>query len=223
MVDRGSAPDQQLTLPFAQQRGEASVGAPGESTPVSDERLMERVVERHNRLTALARVKANGGSSGIDGMTVEEWPAYLRQHWLTLRASLLAGAYHPSPVMRVEIPKPSGGVRKLGSPMVRDRLLQQALLHVLHPAWDKTFSGGSTWSEIVRGAWTQAHDCGSLSYGCGSPSRFSRRIFPASPHADRSPGRALLARPCGRRQSPDARGTARTITDHASDRRTIRE
>jgi RNA-directed DNA polymerase len=68
---------------------------------------MERVVERHNRLTALARVKANGGSSGIDGMTVEEWPAYLRQHWLTLRASRLAGAYHPSPVMRVEIPKPT--------------------------------------------------------------------------------------------------------------------
>ena len=74
MVDRGMAPDKQLALPCAQRRGAASVGAPGESTPVGDEERMERVVERHNRLTALARVNAHGGSPGIDGRTVEELP-----------------------------------------------------------------------------------------------------------------------------------------------------
>jgi RNA-directed DNA polymerase len=143
MLDRGMAPGKQLALPFAQRRGEASVGAPGESTPVGDERLMEHVVERHNLLTALARVKANGGSPGIDGMTVEELPGYLRQHWPEIRAGLLAGSYRPSPVRRVEIPKPGGGVRKLGIPTVLDRLIQQALLHVLQPDWDKTFSDHS--------------------------------------------------------------------------------
>ena len=143
MLDRGTAPDKQLALPFAQRRGDASVGAPGESTPVGDEELREHVVERHNLLTALARVKANGGSPGIDRMTVEELPDSLRQHWPEIRAELLAGSYRPSPVRRVEIPKPGGGVRKLGMPTVRDRLIQQALLHVLPPEWDKTFSDHS--------------------------------------------------------------------------------
>ena len=91
MLDRGTAPDKQLALPFAQRRGEASVGASGGSTPVGDEGLMERVVERPNLLTALARVKANGGSPGIDGMTVEELPGYLQQHWPEIRTALLAG------------------------------------------------------------------------------------------------------------------------------------
>jgi RNA-directed DNA polymerase len=104
---------------------------------------MERVVERQNLLTALARVKANEGSPGIDGMTVEELPDYLRQHWPAIRTRLLAGSYRPSPVRRVEIPKPGGGVRKLGIPTVLDRLLQQALLQVLQPEWDNTFSDHS--------------------------------------------------------------------------------
>jgi RNA-directed DNA polymerase len=104
---------------------------------------MERVVERSNLLRALARVKTNGGSPGIDGMTVEEWPESLRQHWPTLRAALLAGTYHPSPVQRVEIPTPSGGVRKLGIPTVLERLLQQARLQVLQPEGEQTFSEGS--------------------------------------------------------------------------------
>ena len=143
MLERGTAPDQQLKLPFAQQRGEAAVGASGERPPGNDERLMERVVERPNLLKALARVKTNAGSPGIDGMTVEELPAYLRQHWPAIRASLLAGTYHPKPVKRVEIPKPGGGVRKLGIPTVLDRFLQQALLQILQPEWDQTFSEGS--------------------------------------------------------------------------------
>ena len=85
MLDRSMAPDKQLTLPFAAQRGEASVGAPGERPPVDDERLMERVVERANLFAALARVKANAGSPGVDGMTVEQLPGYLRKHWPTHR------------------------------------------------------------------------------------------------------------------------------------------
>lgn len=111
MVDRGMAPDQQLVLPCAQQRGAASVGTSGGSTPVGDEGRMERVVERPNLLTALARVKANGGSPGVDGMTVEDLPGYLQQHWPEIRTRVLAGSYRPSPGRRVDIPTPGGGVR----------------------------------------------------------------------------------------------------------------
>jgi RNA-directed DNA polymerase len=143
MLDRGHAPAQQLELPFAERRGEAAVGASGRDTPVGDEGLMERVVERGNLLAALRRVKQNGGSPGIDGMTVEELPGYLCEHWLQIREALLAGTYRPQPVKRVEIPKPGGGVRKLGIPTVLDRVLQQAMLQVLQPEWDTTFSDGS--------------------------------------------------------------------------------
>ena len=143
MLDRGTAPDKPLILPCAQHRGEAPVGASGERPPGHDEGLMERVVERHNLFAALARVKANGGSPGVDGMTVEELPGYLQHHWPTLRTALLAGTYRPCPVKRVEIPKPGGGVRKLGLPTVLDRFLQQALRQVLQPEGDKTFSDGS--------------------------------------------------------------------------------
>jgi RNA-directed DNA polymerase len=143
MLDRGNAPGQQRELPFAERRGEASVGALGRSTPVGDESLMERVVARGNLLAALARVKRNGGSPGVDGRTVEALPGYLREHWPQIREALLAGTYRPRPVKRVEIPKPGGGVRKLGVPIVLDRFIQQALLQVLQPEWDKTFSEGS--------------------------------------------------------------------------------
>jgi RNA-directed DNA polymerase len=143
MLDRGSAPGQQLELPFAERRGEAAVGASGRRTPVREERRMERVVERGNLLAALRRVKRNGGSPGSDGRTVEELPGYLREHWPQIREALLAGTYRPQPVKRVEIPKPGGGVRQLGVPTVVDRFIQQALLQVLQPEWDKTFSEGS--------------------------------------------------------------------------------
>jgi RNA-directed DNA polymerase len=104
---------------------------------------MEHVVERTNLSAALARVKRNGGSPGMDGMTVEELPGYLKAHWPEIREALLAGRYQPQPVKRVEIPKPGGGVRQLGIPTVLDRFIQQALLQVLQPAWDGTFSDGS--------------------------------------------------------------------------------
>jgi group II intron reverse transcriptase/maturase len=105
--------------------------------------LMELVVERQNCLAALKRVRENKGSPGSDGMTVEALPAYLRQHWPRLREELLAGRYQPQPVRRVVIPKPGGGERELGIPTVLDRFIQQALLQVLQPRFDPSFSEAS--------------------------------------------------------------------------------
>jgi RNA-directed DNA polymerase len=108
--------------------------------PANTDQLMEEVVERANLTAALHRVKANKGSPGSDGMTVAQLPGYLTEHWPALRAQLLQGTYQPQPVKRVEIPKPGGGVRKLGIPCVLDRFLQQAVLQVLQRNWDRTFS-----------------------------------------------------------------------------------
>lgn len=105
--------------------------------------LMETVCERRNLLAALKRVRQNAGSPGIDGMTVEELSGYLRVHWPRLREELLAGRYQPQPVRRAAIPKPGGGERELGIPTVLDRFIQQALLQVLQPLFDPTFSEAS--------------------------------------------------------------------------------
>ena len=102
--------------------------------------LMERIVERGNLLRALKRVERNQGSPGVDGLTVEELPAYLREHWRVIREQLLTGRYQPSTVRQCEIPKPGGGMRQLGIPTVLDRFIQQAVLQVLQPVIDPTFS-----------------------------------------------------------------------------------
>ena len=102
--------------------------------------LMERVVSRPNMKAALKRVRKNKGSPGIDGMTTEELLPYLWDHWGRIREELLAGTYQPSPVKRQEIPKSGGGTRQLGIPTALDRLIQQALLQVLQPGFDATFS-----------------------------------------------------------------------------------
>jgi len=112
----------------------------GPERPASTNRLMEEVCERVNLKEALRRVQANKGSAGVDGMTVDELPGYLTQHWPTIRHHLLTGTYEPQPVRRVEIPKPDGGVRKLGIPTALDRFLQQAVMQVLQRQWDRTFS-----------------------------------------------------------------------------------
>jgi RNA-directed DNA polymerase len=105
--------------------------------------LMEEVVEAANLRRALKRVRSNKGSPGVDGMTIQALPAYLRQEWPRLREELVAGTYRPQPVVRAEIPKPSGGVRALGIPTVVDRFIQQAILQVLGPMYDPTFSSSS--------------------------------------------------------------------------------
>jgi len=104
---------------------------------------MEAIVERNNLRKALARVKANKGAPGIDGMTFEDLAPYLKEHWPTIRAQLLDGSYKPQPVRRVEIPKASGGTRPLGIPTVLDRFIQQAVMQVLQAEWDPTFSEAS--------------------------------------------------------------------------------
>ena len=109
-------------------------------SPAIGEQLMEEVCERKNCKQALARVKANKGSPGVDGMTVHDLPGFLKQHWPVIREQLLSGTYTPQPVRRVEILKPEGGVRKLGIPTVLDRFLQQAVMQVLQRRWDRTFS-----------------------------------------------------------------------------------
>ncbi len=112
-------------------------------TPAIGERLMEEICERENCKRALARVRANKGSAGVDRMTVRELPGFLKQHWLAIREQLLSGTYEPQPVRRVEIPKPDGGERKLGVPTVLDRFIQQAVMQVLQDSWDRTFSDHS--------------------------------------------------------------------------------
>jgi group II intron reverse transcriptase/maturase len=101
---------------------------------------MERVVERKNMQAALKRVKQNKGSPGSDRMSVQELAPYLVRTWETTREQLLAGSYQPRPVKRQAIPKAGGGVRELGIPCAVDRMIQQAILQVLQPIIDPTFS-----------------------------------------------------------------------------------
>ena len=130
--------------PMASAEGTESVVAKrGTESLAMGEQLMEEVCERENCKQALARVKANKGSAGVDGMTVNELPEFLKQHWPAIREQLLSGTYKPEPVKRVEIPKPDGGVRKLGIPTVLDRFIQQAVMQVLQRKWDRTFSDHS--------------------------------------------------------------------------------
>jgi group II intron reverse transcriptase/maturase len=102
--------------------------------------LLEAVLSRPNLQAALRRVRSNKGSPGSDGMTVEELPLWLREHWPEIRERLLAGTYQPAAVRRHLIPKRGGGMRELGIPTVLDRFIQQALLQVLQPRFDPTFS-----------------------------------------------------------------------------------
>jgi RNA-directed DNA polymerase len=122
---------------------ESSAGKRGTENPAIAEQLMEEVCERENCQQALKRVKANKGSAGVDGMTVQQLPEYLKQYWPAIREQLLKGTYVPQPVKRVEIPKPDGGVRKLGIPTVLDRFIQQTVMQVLQGKWDRTFSDHS--------------------------------------------------------------------------------
>ena len=116
-------------------------------------RQMDAVVERSNLWRAYERVMRNKGAAGVDGLTVFEFKAWLQQHWPNVKAALLAGHYIPAAIRKVEIPKPNGGVRTLGIPTVLDRLIQQALLQVLQPEFEPTFSEHSYGFRPGRNAW----------------------------------------------------------------------
>lgn len=116
------------------------------------EELMEEIVTKENATAAWEAVVRNKGSAGIDRMTVEQLRDHIRAHWEKIRDKLLQGKYKPSPVLRVEIPKPNGGVRMLGIPTVVDRWIQQMLLQVLQPIFDPTFSEHSYGFRPERGA-----------------------------------------------------------------------
>jgi RNA-directed DNA polymerase len=144
----------QLRLAFAEEGRSEAPRASVEGTesfkaerrtesPAIVERLMEEVCERENCERALKRVQANKGSAGVDGMKVGQLSAHLKKHWPSIREQLLAGTYKPQPVLRVDIPKPDGGMRQLGIPTVLDRFIQQAVLQVLQQRWDPTFSDHS--------------------------------------------------------------------------------
>ena len=142
-LDLLSRPKDELRGPAREATASPMAMSEAES-PASTNRLMEEVCERENLKEALRRVKANKGSPGVDGITVEALPGYLKQHWPAIREQLLHGTYRPQPVRRVEIPKPDGvGIRKLGIPTTLDRFLQQAVMQVLQRQWDRTFSDRS--------------------------------------------------------------------------------
>jgi group II intron reverse transcriptase/maturase len=135
LPDRGEAPT-------GQRSGEAGPTARGDERSGNDD-LMDWVVERSNLARALKRVRQNKGSAGVDGMTVDELVPYLRGHWPVVREQLLAGRYQPSTVRQHQIPKADGRMRMLGIPTVLDRFIQQAVLQVLQPRFDPTFSEAS--------------------------------------------------------------------------------
>ena len=109
--------------------------------PAFSSDLFEHVLQEDNLSAAWKRVRANKGAAGIDGMTIDEFPAWVRSgNWKALKQQLVTGCYQPSPVRRVEIAKPDGGTRQLGIPTVTDRVIQQAIAQVLTPIFDPDFS-----------------------------------------------------------------------------------
>ena len=119
--------------------GVSSVGSCEEDVHCNTPSLMTAVIDRDNMLEALKRVRSNKGAAGVDGMTVDELPEWLKTHWDLIKTKLLDGSYQPRAVKRVDIPKPDGGMRMLGVPTVLDRLIQQAITQVLTPIFDPHF------------------------------------------------------------------------------------
>jgi RNA-directed DNA polymerase len=145
------APGERGEAPIAGDLGAEPVMAVTEpERPAATTHLIEEVCERENLVRAWQRVRENKGAPGVDGMTIDDAKSYLREHWPDIRSQLLAGAYQPQPVKRVEIPKPEGGVRKLGVPCVVDRLIQQALLQALQKKSGGTRRSPSTATASVR-------------------------------------------------------------------------
>ena len=124
----------------------------GDTEPALHVELMERILAADNLRRAWKQVKSNRGAPGIDGMRIEDFPAYARGHWPAIRQALRNGTYCPQPMRRVSIPKPGGGERLLGIPTVVDRLIQQAIAQVMGPIFDAGFSASSFGFRPRRGA-----------------------------------------------------------------------
>lgn len=139
----GTASDNRASPAVTTSRDESAAGEREAPESIANTALLARVLERANLQRALKQVRQNKGAPGIDGMTVDELPAYLRDHWLEIRAQLEAGSYRPQPVRRVEIPKPDGRVRLLGIPTVLDRFIQQAIAQVISEQWEPHFHPSS--------------------------------------------------------------------------------
>jgi group II intron reverse transcriptase/maturase len=135
----GSASDYRRLSAVTLSRDEPAAGERDVPESIPNSALLERVLERANLQRALKQVRSNQGAPGIDGMTVDELPDYLRHHWVGIRAQLVAGTYSPQPVRRVEIPKPDGRKRLLGIPTVLDRFIQQAIAQVISAQWEPHF------------------------------------------------------------------------------------
>ncbi len=136
--DRGTTEQAKQVKPAG--LGRSVEPSPARDSGKSDVAVWEAVFARENMQTALKRVESNKGAAGIDGMEVRDLHDYLKMHWLEVREALESGKYQPSPVRRVEIPKPDGGARQLGIPTVQDRLIQQAIAQVLTPRFEQVFS-----------------------------------------------------------------------------------
>jgi group II intron reverse transcriptase/maturase len=143
-IPKGSLPREEAVNPPGTVGAPSSLPARPAGNPCEEtSHLLEKVLERDNMLQALRRVESNKGAPGSDGMDLKSLRPYLIKHWPRIKDELLQGTYQPSPVRRVEIPKPDGGGRLLGIPTVTDRLIQQALLQVLTPIFDPGFSSSS--------------------------------------------------------------------------------
>jgi len=135
----GNASDHLSNRAAALPQDELVAGSSGQPESIHTQALLAQVLARDNLQRALKQVRQNKGAPGIDGMTVDELPDYLRHHWPELRAQLEAGHYRPQPVRRVEIPKPDGKTRPLGIPTVLDRFIQQAIAQVISAQWEPHF------------------------------------------------------------------------------------
>ncbi|MCL5979165.1 MAG: group II intron reverse transcriptase/maturase [Gammaproteobacteria bacterium] len=139
MKSNGIASDNLLLQAAARPQDESVTGHGGPSASIPPNALLERVLERPNLQRALKQVRQNKGAPGIDGMSVDELPHHLKEHWPEIRAQLIAGTYRPQPVKRVEIPKPDGKKRPLGIPTVVDRFIQQAIAQIISAEWEPHF------------------------------------------------------------------------------------
>ena len=135
----GNASDLQPRLAAALPPDEPVAGSNGHPESIPPCALLVQVLDRANLQRALKQVRRNKGAPGIDGMTVEELPEYLKHHWLEIRAQLETGHYRPSPVKRVDIPKGDGKTRPLGIPTVLDRFIQQAIAQIISAHWEPHF------------------------------------------------------------------------------------